>query len=195
MPASQGQAPGGRRPREARARVRSAWPRHAEHGWRCLTVWAKRGEAKLAEALEHLAVIAGAAALPAHTSDAMAEAYAANGWKIDAAALAALDIARTGEYRDAVITALRAVYLPWLDAGAAALQTLATQGKLPFAQPAIPPKPPENAALIFVDGLRVDIAIKGRARLGRCRTGKCAGVGRACRHGRLRGRSPARGIK
>lgn len=129
----------------------------AEHGWRCLTVWAKRGEAKLAEALEHLAVIAKAAALPAHTPDAMAEAYVASGWKVDAAALAALDIARTGEYRDAVTTALRTVYLPWLDAGAAALQTLAAQGKLPFAQPATPPKPPENAALIFVDGLRMDI--------------------------------------
>lgn len=130
----------------------------AEHGWRRLTVWAKRGEAKLAEALEHLAVIAKAAALPAHTPAAMAEAYVANGWQIDAAALAALDVARTGEYRDAVTTALRAVYLPWLDAGATALQTLVTQGKLPFAQPVIPPKPPENAALIFVDGLRLDIA-------------------------------------
>ncbi|WP_377828785.1 BREX-1 system phosphatase PglZ type B [Bradyrhizobium lupini] len=130
----------------------------AEHAWRRGTVWAKRGEAKLAEALQHLAVIATATALPAHTPDAMAKAYAAEGWKVDAAALAALDIARTGENRNAVTTALRTVYLPWLDAGAAALQTLGTQGKLPLAVPKAPPKAPDNAALVFVDGLRMDVA-------------------------------------
>ena len=130
----------------------------ADHAWRRETVWARRGEAKLAEALQHLALIAAAAALPANDPGVLAEAYAAEGWKVDAAALAALDLARSGESRDAVTTALRALYLPWLDAGAAALQTLATQGKLQFAQPATPPKPPENATLIFVDGLRMDVA-------------------------------------
>jgi hypothetical protein len=138
--------------------VKAVLALEAEHAWRRGTVWAKRGEAKLAEALEHLAVIATATALPAHTPDAMAEAYAAEGWKVDAAALAALDIARTGENRDAVITALRTVYLPWLDAGAAALQTLGMQGKLPLALPKAPPKAPDNAALVFVDGLRMDVA-------------------------------------
>jgi hypothetical protein len=130
----------------------------ADHAWRRGTVWARRGEAKVAEALQHLAVIAGAASLPANDSTVIADAYATEGWKVDSAALRALDIARTGENRDAVTAALRAVYLPWLDAGASALQALATQGKIPFAQPATPPKPPENAVLIFVDGLRMDVA-------------------------------------
>jgi hypothetical protein len=129
-----------------------------DHAWRRQTVWAKRGEATLALALEHLAVIAAATALPAHDPTTIADAYTAAGWKVDAAALAALDIARTGENRDAVTTALRAVYLPWLDAGAAALQTLAAQSKIPFAKPAAPPKPPEKSVLIFVDGLRMDLA-------------------------------------
>ena len=138
--------------------VKAVLALEAEHAWRRGTVWAKRGEAKLAQALEHLAVIAAAAALPANEPEVIAEAYAAEGWKIDAAALTALDIARTGENRDVVTAALRTVYLPWLDAGAAALQALATKGKVPFAQPATPPKPTENAALVFVDGLRMDVA-------------------------------------
>ncbi len=132
----------------------------ADHGWRRMTVWAKRGEAKLAEALECLAIIAKAVPLPAGHAKGLAEAYTAEGWKIDGAALRALDIARTGENRDAVIAALRAVYLPWLDAGAAALQGLAEAGKVPFAQPATPPKPPEGAVLIFVDGMRMDVAYR-----------------------------------
>jgi hypothetical protein len=138
--------------------IKSVLALEADHAWRRDTVWAKRGEAKLAEVLRHLAVIAAAPALPANDPAAMGDAYAAEGWKVDAAALAALDIGRTGENRDAVMAALRAIYLPWLDAGAAALQGLAQQAKLPFAKPGAVPKPPKDAALIFVDGLRMDVA-------------------------------------
>ena len=122
------------------------------------TVWARRGEAKLAQALEHLAVIAGAVPLPANEPTIIAEAYASEGWKVDAGCIDGTDIARTGVNHDAVAAALGAVYLPWLDSGAAALQGLAAQGKVPFAQPAKPPKPPANSVLIFVDGLRMDLA-------------------------------------
>lgn len=138
--------------------VKAVLALEADHAWRRKTVWARRGEARLAEALQYLAEIAGATALPANDPSAIANAYVAEGWKIDAAELMALDIARTGENRDAVTVALRAVYLPWLDGGAAALQALAAQSKIPFARPIAPPKPPENATLIFVDGLRVDVA-------------------------------------
>lgn len=128
------------------------------HAWRRETVWARRGEAKLAQALAHLTVVAGAAKLPAHDAGAMATAYGTEGWKVDAAALHALDLAREGEDRDAVVAALRAVYLPWLEAGATALQALAVGGKVPFARPAKLKSPPKNAVLLFVDGLRMDLA-------------------------------------
>jgi hypothetical protein len=72
--------------------------------------------------------------------------------------MAALDVARTGADREAVTAALRAVYLPWLEAGAEALQQLASDGKAPFAEPIPPPKPLKQAALLFVDGLRMDLA-------------------------------------
>jgi hypothetical protein len=129
-----------------------------QQGWRRETVWARRGEARLAQALEHLAIVAQASALPGHDARTLAEAYLAEGWKADWAAMRALDIARTGADRDAVTAALRAVYLPWLDAGAVALQKLAEDGKVAFAAPVKPHKPPKRAALLFVDGLRMDLA-------------------------------------
>jgi hypothetical protein len=130
----------------------------SNHAWRRGTVWAKRGEARLSMALRHLAVVAEAVPLPAHDPAAVANAYAENGWRADAAALGALDIARVGEDRDAVVTVLRAVYLPWLEAGASALQGLAASGALRFAAPATPSAPPQRAVLLFVDGLRMDLA-------------------------------------
>lgn len=76
--------------------VKAVLALETDHGWRRETVWARRGEAKLAEALRHLAMIARASALPDNEPAVMAETYAADGWKIDAAAVAALEIARTG---------------------------------------------------------------------------------------------------
>jgi hypothetical protein len=122
------------------------------------TVWARRGEARLAQALEHLAIVANAPLPTSANADKLAENYLADGWKADWAVVQALEIARTGEDREAVTAALRAVYLPWLDAGAARLQALAAVGNVPFAQPTKPPPPPARAALLFVDGLRMDLA-------------------------------------
>ena len=56
------------------------------------------------------------------------------------------------------VAALRAIYLPWLDAGAAALQALVLAGNAKLAQPKKPAPPPSGAVLLFVDGLRMDLA-------------------------------------
>ena len=56
----------------------------------------------------------------------------------------------------AVAAALRAIYLPWLDEGAAALQELVRNGKVKFSQPE--PIDPDVTTVLFVDGLRMDIA-------------------------------------
>ena len=126
--------------------------------WRRAAVWAKRGQAPLALALEHLAVLASSTPSPQHDPQALAEAYAIYGWNADDAALAALGCIHNGEDREAVVAALRAIYLPLLDSGAAALQALAASGKVPFASPAAPPSPSSDTALVFVDGLRMDLA-------------------------------------
>jgi hypothetical protein len=128
------------------------------HGWRRETVWAKRGEARLAQALEYLAIVAQAPAPTASKASDLAENFLAEGWKTDWAVMRALDIARIGEDREAIAAALRAVYLPWLEAGAARLQALAADGEVPFAGPVKHPVPPKSAALLFVDGLRMDLA-------------------------------------
>ncbi len=52
-------------------------------------------------------------------------------------------------------TALRAVYLPWLDEGAVALQELVRQGRVRLAGPE---KIDIPDTLLFVDGLRMDLA-------------------------------------
>ncbi len=145
----------GATPDKATARLRELETQHAR---RRETVWARRGEARVAQALEQLAVVAEAPAMAAHDAAALAAAYLAAGWKTDWAAMRALDLARTGEDRQAVTAALRAVYLPWLDAGAVALQKLAAGGKVRFAEPKSPPAPPARAVLLFVDGLRMDLA-------------------------------------
>jgi hypothetical protein len=49
------------------------------HGWRRETVWARRGEARLAQALEHLALAARTPSLPSHDAQALAKAYLAEG--------------------------------------------------------------------------------------------------------------------
>src|SRR6516162_5330222 len=56
------------------------------HGWRRETVWAKRGEARLAQALEHLAIMAQAPASTASNARTLAENYLTEGWKADWAA-------------------------------------------------------------------------------------------------------------
>jgi hypothetical protein len=119
-------------------------------------VWAQMNRAPLAMALQHLSCIAGAKALPADDATALAEAYAVEGARIDSAALGALEAAPAREDRAAVAAALRAVYLPWLEAGAAALQALAKRSALPVGAPA----DVDADSVIFVDGLRMDLGLR-----------------------------------
>jgi hypothetical protein len=114
--------------------------------------WAARGKAPLAWAVVHLAAVAAAPNLPGDPAPSLAEAYAAEGWKTDWAALQALAAAPAQDDRAAVSAALRAVYWPWLEAGAIAFQKAAR---------ALPPPRPVTTdadAVIFVDGLRMDLA-------------------------------------
>jgi hypothetical protein len=129
------------------------------HGARRDGPWAARGKAPLAHAVVHLASVAAAPGLPGDGASALAEAYAAEGWKADWAALAALAAAPAQEDRAAVVGALRSIYSPWLQEGAVALQKL---GGTP------PPSEPARAdvnAVVFVDGLRMDLAQRVAAQL------------------------------
>lgn len=127
-----------------------------EHGPRRDTVWGRRGESPLALAIGRLAVIAQAPNWPAHNPQALAASYAESGARIDRAALAALAAAPSDSDRAAVTAALRAIYLPWVEDGALALQHLVKTGVLDLkAKPATS----SADAVVFVDGLRMDLGI------------------------------------
>ena len=127
-----------------------------EHAWRQRTVWARRGEAPLAQALDFIAKVANAEPLPTHDGKAMADAYAVAGADADWAAMCALAAAPRELDRAATTTALRAIYLPWVEAGALALQELVRTGKVKLAAP--PDAEPAATTILFVDGLRMDLA-------------------------------------
>ncbi|WP_416193542.1 BREX-1 system phosphatase PglZ type B [Nitrobacter sp. TKz-YC01] len=140
-------------PETAKARIAEL---EAKHAWRRETVWARRGEAPLAQALAFIANIAAAEPLPSHDGNALAEAYVAAGADVDWAAMRALAVAPRELDREAVAAALRAVYLPWMDQGALALQELIRVGKVKLAAP--PKAGPGAITILFVDGLRMDLA-------------------------------------
>ena len=127
-----------------------------EHTVRRETVWARRGEAPLAQALVFIAKVAAAKPLPSHDGNALAEEYVAAGADIDWAAMCALAAAPRELDREAISAALRAVYLPWVEAGAVSLQELIRIGKVKLAAP--PDAKPEATTILFVDGLRMDLA-------------------------------------
>ncbi|HUB50436.1 MAG TPA: BREX-1 system phosphatase PglZ type B, partial [Acetobacteraceae bacterium] len=124
--------------------------------------WAARGLAPLAQAVAHLAELAVTPPLPAGDPEALAEAYVADGWKADWCALAALmatapapklgALATVTEDRAAVVAALHALYLPRLEREANVLQDLLSVGLPPTHAPG------DADTLLFVDGLRMDLA-------------------------------------
>src|SRR5262249_34053895 len=92
--------------------------------------------------------------LPVSDLQTLAVSYAENGWRVDDAALLALAADLREEDRAAVAVALLRIYLPWLQDNATNLQTLARQNGLPNREG---PQPFNCDALLFVDGLRMDL--------------------------------------
>jgi hypothetical protein len=145
-------------PTQARASLLALDDQHKERrGY----VWADLGRTPLALALEHLAKVGrrSAASCSASTVPAIAEWYAEEGWHVDGAVLAALQEVEQKEDLDAVTAALSTTYRPWLDSAARALQ--AAVGPEANAETyRATPNPPatEGELIMFIDGLRLDVA-------------------------------------
>lgn len=124
-------------------------------------VWADLGWTPLALALEHLAEAARitSAGSPDASVDAMVDWYASTGWRADRAVISALNEADRKVDLAAVEAAITAIYRPWLDTAAKALQAavgpMANAGTY-AASPA--PKPVAGEVVVFIDGLRLDVA-------------------------------------
>lgn len=150
---------------QARAAILDA---EKQHGERRSWLWAQMGKAPLAGALGHLVFVAQ------HTESAafggsletQAERYREEAWRVDAEALQALAQAHTKADQDAVAAALRAVYLPWLEASSVAFQKAVAEagGLNPGGVSKV--SDPAGTCVVFVDGLRFDVAQMLASRLG-----------------------------
>jgi len=143
------------------------------HGKRRDWVWKELGQASLAIALKHLALMAEVCkdAMGGATLEAFADAYVSVGWKADAAMLDALASVqhsqRASDDAKAVHAAVAAVYQPWLEAGAERFQELVKD------MPRLCEDVEQHAkalsdsktgcCILFADGLRFDVAQKLKA--------------------------------
>lgn len=136
-----------------------------EHGTRRQWLWSRMGRSPLAVALEHLVELAErtTALLPGTTPDELAARYQESGWQIDRAALQALAAVHSKADVEAVGTAVRALYLPWLNEISRRLQDAAkAAGGLPADQAK---SDAVSTCTVFVDGLRYDVGVELKERL------------------------------
>jgi hypothetical protein len=144
---------------EARARVLELEARHGERrGW----VWARLGWSAWAKALEPLARLARAveASARGRTLAAAAAEYAESGWRCDAAAMEALACFRSGPEAALVEQVVRALYEPWLEASARHFQSLLASDPKAAREAVTVTLAEAETCLLFVDGLRLDLAAK-----------------------------------
>ncbi|MEX2218825.1 MAG: BREX-1 system phosphatase PglZ type B [Phycisphaerales bacterium] len=131
-----------------------------EHESRRTWVWSRLGRSPLAMSLSYLAVLGQktASKIGGDSADEMARLYAEGGYITDEAAMRALAGVRTAADMRAVQTAVRSLYLPWLEAAAEHFQKLVARSPLPAkggGQEAV--SVPAGHCLLFADGLRFDL--------------------------------------
>lgn len=132
-----------------------------EHRDRRGSVWAQLGQTPLASSLEHLVEVATVTSVgvPGTSVETIAEWYASTGWRADRALLGAMDEVEVKADVAAITAAVTAAYQPWLDSTAKALQSAvgpAANAGTYIATPA--PSPSLGEVVVFIDGLRLDVA-------------------------------------
>ena len=134
----------------------------SRHGCRREWVWAKLNQAPLARALENLAAMAHATAMPltAGTLADMVKRYTEGGWNADAAALDALAAVSKTADLEVVGTAIAHVYQPWLRDAAELFQQRAKETPLPGREQPRLSAMAAGTCVLFVDGLRYDVGQK-----------------------------------
>jgi len=133
-----------------------------KHGGRRDLVWAALGEAPLARALEPLLRLAERTKdrLAAGTCEDVRQGYIRSGWEADYAVLQALALVNDDPSTLGVVGAvIRALYLPWLEDAARHLQAVMRRTGYPAQEEVFsPPTPQKGECVLFVDGLRYDVA-------------------------------------
>lgn len=160
---------GGALPSDARATISRL---EAEHGPRRSSVWGVLGEARLADALEHLSRLAEATAQPlvGNSPADIAARYADSGWRADMALIDTLRAVEAATPPEVVAlkAAAQTVYRTWLEEGASALQDALPDGgdvrDVYRVDPLACVEP--GTCLLFTDGLRFDAARRLETSLG-----------------------------
>ena len=145
---------------DADAARRKIFELDQSHGERRSWVWASLGSAPLAQAIEHLATMARITermAWGASVSE-IVHGYADGGWAADLAVLDTLASVERLEDVRAVRSAARTVYRPWLEGIVEAFQDAVAASEPDGYQAASPPEVADGTCLLFVDGLRFDLA-------------------------------------
>ena len=136
------------------------------HGERRAWVWARLGLAPMAELLKPLASLATAArqVLGGTEPADVASAYVERGWQADLGAWQAVAAAPVSA-EACVAAAVRHLLQPWLEESARAFQAAVERKPLPGAgeQPSVNAE--DDGCLVFVDGLRFDLAQRLAERL------------------------------
>jgi hypothetical protein len=147
---------GSMKPVEARQRLEQL---ETEHGSRRNWVWERLGRCPLANALEHLAMLAKrtAATLGGDSADAMARLYTEGAYLADDGAIRAAACVRTVDDTAAVQAAVRCVYLPWLEDTARHFQDCLLTKDLPTVAQQEGIAADEGVCILFADGLRFDV--------------------------------------
>ena len=144
---------------KARQRIAKLDKSHRE---RRKLVWVELGESPLALALRHLAILSEITAnsLTAGSAKDLSTGYSSMGWKADAAVLQAISFVEKEDDFQAVTTAIRSIYMPWVEDSARYLQKEVDQSGYPGA--IVSSRKTQFAAdgecFLFVDGLRYDLA-------------------------------------
>lgn len=135
-----------------------------KHKSRRETLWAEMGHAPLASALKHLAEIAQAFLSPLNggTVSDFARHYSETGWRIDAAARMAMAIAQDADLEKPIYVVLETLYRRCLEKTAETFQMLVQRDGYPHWNL---PEVPDGTVVVFVDGLRFDLAREVEAML------------------------------
>ena len=143
---------------EASARVLTL---EREHGHRREWVWAALDESPFADALLPLSRLAALVQVPSagNSFESLAAWYATDGWRADRATIDSLALAEAPAVRSLVANVVRALYEPWLDSTARALQGHVDREGVTLGRPLAKTDAPGETCVLFADGLRFDVGV------------------------------------
>jgi hypothetical protein len=145
------------RPDQAVPRVKELEEKYGhQRNW----VWREIGRSQFAVALEYLNELASLVDKPlaAASLDELGELYAKTGWKVDALVLKALDCCKTVDHEEPIHSAVRSLYLSWLEQSARNLQSLKKNNSTGMRPRLGAVEAGDGRVIIFADGLRYDVA-------------------------------------